>query len=89
MEHFSRRPRGLAGEMLGLLGAWLPGPLACRRLVTQRPLCVPLAQCSRRTVEDGLGGGRRALSAGCENASLGARLTSDPPTLQTQKQLPG
>lgn len=44
VEHFSRGPCGLAVKMLGLLGAQLPGPLACRRLVTQRPPCVPLAQ---------------------------------------------
>lgn len=44
VEHFSRGPCGLAVKMLGLLGVRLPGPLACRRLVTQRPPCEPLAQ---------------------------------------------
>lgn len=88
MEHFSRRLRGLAGETLGLLRGLASGASGLQKVGdSEAAVRALLAQCSRRTVEAGLGGGRRALSAGCENAFLGAWLTSTH-AANSQKQLP-
>lgn len=80
--------RRLGGRVLGGPAAWagFRRPPACRTLVPQRA-AVHVAGPGQPVHRAGWPG-RGPPLAGCENASLRARLASDPPTLRMQKRPP-